>query len=556
MAVTNKLGIWGGDPGATWSSASGGIISGFNANTLNYATKMNQAFRNATIIPYTFAQILAEASIPSVNVDIDPSTFIMNSSAISAFVTSMRSAINYYICSRAGQIASAGYAFNAGSATTANAFSTARYITLTGDITGSISSTGATGWTIDTTITDGSVTSTKLHQSAVTTAKISNYAVTANKIASSCITSAQIAQGAIDNTNLANPSITFKNGTNGTSKTASLGSTATQLSSIFGFNNTTGYVQFNSSTKAFEVVPTAMEQMMTYIPNNWLAYNPFISNLSTANYPNVSYIGVGAFAYCASLSSVHLPNVKYINRNAFEENFRLSYVSLPNVSFIGSSAFKDCLSLASINIEKISSFGWDFIYNSTKSIKVNMSRTSSISYNFLSTSGAFNPSLYMTECYIDRLKNIPDRMFLSQGNLSILASGSGLLPDDLPNNYTLNNCESIGAQAFKDCTKLGPSLRFYNCSSVGNQAFMSCTSLKEIRFGESLNILEMETFRDCINLSSIYLSKSTSCVVLVNANVFSNCVNLRDVYVPSNLIGAYQNANIWSTISNLTFKIL
>lgn len=563
MAVINKLGIWGGDPGATWSSASGGIISGFNANTLNYATKMNQAFRNATIIPYTFAQILAEASIPSVNIDIDPSTFIMNSSAISAFVTSMRSAINYYICSRAGQIASAGYAFNAGSATTANAFSTARYITLTGDITGSVDSDGTNGWTINTTISDGSVTSTKLGQSAVTSAKISAGAVTAIKIASYCITSNQIAQGAIVNTNLANPSVTFKNGTNGASKIVRLGSSATQLSDVFGFNNTTGLVQFNSNTKAFEVVPNVYETTMTVIPNGYLSKSPFVSTLLNSKYPNVSYIGISAFENCSNLFSINLPNVTYINNNAFSYCARLTSITLPNVTYIGSNAF-DQIGFASdtsesmvyISVPNLKSFGSNWINPSHsmsaiggKLMNINLSLTTSFTETGLYSSSQMFKENTIKDCYINNLEVIPDYMFANQSYLDVLIS-----------NYTslglyareLVNCKHVGYGAFAACGISDIHLK--NCSNIGEKAFLGCSNLTGVYLGSNISTIRSSTFALCSNLVNLFLERNGVISLLGGSTTLIGCDNLTNIYVPSNQLNGYQNNTSWVAALNALGK--
>ena len=399
MAVTNKLGIWGGDYGASWSSASGGVTPGFNANTLNYATKMNQAFKAATILPYTFAQILAEASIPSVSINIDPSNFSMNESDISAFVSDMRSAINYYICSRAGKIASANYAFNAGSATTANAFSTARTINLTGDITGSVDSDGTNGWTINTTITDGSVTSTKLGQSAVTSVKISSGAVTNNK--------------------LANPSIVLKNGTNGTNKTITLGSNATELSTIFGFVGFTELVQFNSSTKAFTSITESTDKYMGIIPNNYTSGNQLISS---ANYLFASYVGRNAFMQCSNLETVSFSSSVYFGAYAFKSCTKLSKITAPYATGIENEA----------------------IDGKTQSLILDIRSAQSLrgmGSNSNPGSPWFNAGL-LKECYIDNLRVVYPRMFEEQTFLSTIGTG-GTDPDISPRISNIINCSFL-----------------------------------------------------------------------------------------------------------------
>ena len=94
MAITNNMGVWGteNDYGSSWYTVSQGRIEGFQPNAINYASKMNQAFKNATLLSYTFAQILAE--------EVSSSTFTIGAQEVtnlSTFVTNMKSAINSYL---------------------------------------------------------------------------------------------------------------------------------------------------------------------------------------------------------------------------------------------------------------------------------------------------------------------------------------------------------------------------------------------------------------------------------------------------------------------------
>jgi hypothetical protein len=106
MAITNKLGVWGneGQYGTDWYTVSEGRIVGFQANTINYASKMNQAFKNATLLSYTFAQILADEASGTFTIGAEEVT------NLSTFVTNMKSAINSYLSSKS--VASAANATN------------------------------------------------------------------------------------------------------------------------------------------------------------------------------------------------------------------------------------------------------------------------------------------------------------------------------------------------------------------------------------------------------------------------------------------------------------
>lgn len=82
-----------------------------------------------------------------------------------------------------------------GTATTAIQFKNSVPVTLTGDVTGTVSS--PIGWSIATEIAAGAVGSTELASSAVTAAKIASNAVTNTKLGGNSVTAGKIADGAV-----------------------------------------------------------------------------------------------------------------------------------------------------------------------------------------------------------------------------------------------------------------------------------------------------------------------------------------------------------------------
>lgn len=64
-------------------------------------------------------------------------------------------------------------------------------------------------------------------------------------------------------------------------------------------------------------------------------------NVTSASFPNASYIGNGAFGSCFNLAFVSIPDARSIGTDAFVGTI-LTSVSFPNASYIGSYAFGGC----------------------------------------------------------------------------------------------------------------------------------------------------------------------------------------------------------------------
>lgn len=91
-----------------------------------------------------------------------------------------------------------------GTADKAKEFNEEKSITLSGHITGTISSTGKDGWNIGTTISNNAVKTAMISDSQVTTAKINNSAVTTAKLANNSVTEDKIAFGTITDDSISN----------------------------------------------------------------------------------------------------------------------------------------------------------------------------------------------------------------------------------------------------------------------------------------------------------------------------------------------------------------
>ena len=101
MAITNNIAIWGADSDygdTTWFVIDNhNRVNGFQPGGFNYATRMNLALKNATVIPYVVSQILA-ANVSGYTFDIDAKS--ITDSNLGTFTTNMKNAIDSYIVSK------------------------------------------------------------------------------------------------------------------------------------------------------------------------------------------------------------------------------------------------------------------------------------------------------------------------------------------------------------------------------------------------------------------------------------------------------------------------
>ena len=87
------------------------------------------------------------------------------------------------------------------------------------------------------------------------------------------------------------------------------------------------------------------------------------TNLQTVSLPKAVTIDTGAFKGCSSLLSIDLPNVVTLNSEAFCECWQLSQISLPKVQYVNSNCFSGAVALTSIDLPSIVSLGQSTFYS-------------------------------------------------------------------------------------------------------------------------------------------------------------------------------------------------
>ena len=209
-----------------------------------------------------------------------------------------------------------------------------------------------------------------------------------------------------------------------------------------------------------------------------IGYNVFerCSNLKNANFPNATNISTSMFYYCSSLTSVNFHNAKSIDPYSFYYCSALIKIDLPNATTIGENAFRECTKLTNVNLP-----------NATK------------------------------------LNNYAFQ------NCSLLQS------------INLPNVTYIAGYVFKQCKKL-TSIILPNITTINNYGLSDCYSLLEFLIEQTDSVCTLQgamCFYNCYHIEG-------------TTNSTWNPNGLKDgyIYVPASLLSQYKVATNWATYAS------
>ena len=329
------------------------------------------------------------------------------------------------------------------------------------------------------------------------------------------------------------------------------------------------------------------------------------SSLAAINLPNtLQMIGNGAFAYCSALTSITIPNgVTSIGGETFVGCSSLEHLSIPNsVKFSevyededytwdeyldGFICITECYNLKTLivpadffgvrylddyyegdyveyfaylpkQLESLTingrnmnhPFGWDFINRNRKSLKhIDFGATESIEEE------AFK-NLYSLESLIlpSQIETIP---YMAVAECVKLKSISIPATVTAIEDRAFENCRMLSSVEFAEngaLTRIG-NWAFYNnheltnlvipegVTEVGHAAFYGCTYLKEMTLPSTVQEIADNGFALCAKLQRMNVDALIPPTVA--ARTFEEVDRTIPVYVPDEVVPAYQSAPIW-----------
>ena len=313
--------------------------------------------------------------------------------------------------------------------------------------------------------------------------------------------------------------------------------------------------------------------------------HPFVfekdNYLQTVYLPNCISVGENAFANCSNLKTVSLPECKTIESSVFNGCQNLKTINIPLCSYIGNNAFYYCYSLTQINIPLCSYIGYNAFYYCYNLSQLTLcTETYTIpSYNNIFYNTSFNKgigSIYVDAGLYDIFISSTgwssfSSLFVSVGTIDpMLSFSDGLLygktkiiylnwrsytgaTSSLLTKVSLSECNILNFNTFSNCINLS-EVYIPEVIYIGRSAFYKCPSLSQVNLPKCSYIGENAFY--IYPTVSLSLTLGYNGVCKADGQLFDGThPSYISVFVPASLVDAYKSAENWSNISSNIFPI-
>ena len=253
---------------------------------------------------------------------------------------------------------------------------------------------------------------------------------------------------------------------------------------------------------------------------------------------SVTSIGDGAFEGCTNLTDINIPDsVTDMGENVFNGCTSITSVTIPDgVESIEDYAFAGCENLTEIIIpETVKSIGQYAFYNceNLTSIDIPSSITSIGKSAFESCTGLTGIT-------------IPT-------DLEIIEEGTFAACHAFTSIVIPNNVKSIGRSAFECCSRLSNVTLSSGLTSIKSFAFAECRALTDITIPSTVSDIGGFILQYCVNLVSITVEASEPSEYVYEEAFMDT--NECPIYVPTESVSAYKEANVWSLYASRIYAI-
>lgn len=231
---------------------------------------------------------------------------------------------------------------------------------------------------------------------------------------------------------------------------------------------------------------------------------------------SVKTIGQEAFADCTQLTSVTLsPGVETLGEGAFSGCTSLTSVTIPDsVTTIEDGAFEGCTSLTDVTLpDRLLANCNDFLGD-----------TPWAATTLTEQAGIQAGADFVLEGY-----QLVD--YVGEGGDVVIPDGVQSIGEDAFKECTLltgvtfpDSLVSIGDGAFDRCIRLTEVTIPDNITEIGSSAFFYCTGLTDVTFSQNLETIGGRAFEGCSSLTSLTIPSGS-----IDGLAFLDCTGLTDV---------------------------
>jgi len=259
------------------------------------------------------------------------------------------------------------------------------------------------------------------------------------------------------------------------------------------------------------------------------------ATLKKISLPAAESVFAYAFQNCSELREISLPNVLTVNGNAFagcSQNVQSAVLNLPRTTNFADSALASS-GFTEINLPELVSVPQYMFRMNYKLEHVSLPKASTLGY------AAFELCQVLEELSLPRLASIPKYAFL---NCRACTS------------FNLPLVEEVGEQAFENCNAV-TRLNLPRARKLATKAFNNMPALKWLRIGgiASDNLLKYASvFNNSNALETIILDGVTAVpeILITTFNGSAVAAETCYIYVPANMVAAFQASENWSTYAN------
>lgn len=284
------------------------------------------------------------------------------------------------------------------------------------------------------------------------------------------------------------------------------------------------------------------------------------TSMVEVDFPNtLETIGSNVFDGCYSISGdVVLPNsLQGIGDYAFRGCSNVSTFTIGEGCYdIGTYAFSNCTGLRSITINRTQppTAHGSHIFDNTNDCPIYVPCGSVLSYRNAMKWGQYADRILPIPQSCDLPVEDSDKITLHLKSLTIVGyvcdSTSAITSGDVSSRYSgdvisaaIGYCvNTIGDNAFRDCSLLSDVAMPDNITNINSSAFQDCIRLVSLNIPASVTVIGYSAFTGCLSLTGITVNATTP--PTLGSSAFNNTNNC-PIYVPAGSVNTYKAATNW-----------